>query len=88
MAKKLRTKQIGYKKQDFSQWNFILFLTLSFILLVVMLSAITQTSQDLRSKAGLICPQVTLPRAEDCPKGWKYQRDVTNGCPTFVCEAK
>jgi hypothetical protein len=88
MAKRKTSSRTPLKTQDFGQWNFILFLTLSFILLVVMLSAITQTSQDLRSKAGLICPQVTLPRAEDCPKGWKYQRDVTNGCPTFVCEAK
>lgn len=87
MAKRTTSKKT-YKKFDFAPWNFILFLTLSFILLVVMLSAITQTSRDLRSKAGLICPQVTLPRAEDCAGGWKYQRDVTNGCPTFVCEAK
>ena len=53
-----------------------------------MLSAMSGVSRDLRSKAGLVCPEVTLPRAEDCAGGWKYQRDVTNGCPTFVCEAK
>lgn len=88
MAKRKSKSHPSYKSQDFSSWNFILFLTLSFILLVVMLSAITQTSQDLRSKAGLSCPQVTLPRATDCPGGWKYQNDATNGCPTFVCEAK
>lgn len=88
MAKRKKVYRSSYKIQDFGQWNFILFLTLSFILLVVILNGISQTSQDLRSKAGLICPQVTLPRAEDCPGGWKYQRDVTNGCPTFVCEAK
>jgi hypothetical protein len=88
MAKRKPARRVSFRKDDFRSWNFILFLTLSFILLVVMLSAITQTTQDLRSKAGLICPQITLPRAEDCPGGWKYQRDVTNGCPTFVCEAK
>lgn len=85
--KKVATKSIG-KFQDVTQWNFILFLTLAFILLVVMLSAMTGVSRDLRSKAGLACPEVTLPRAEDCAGGWKYQRDITNGCPTFVCEAK
>ena len=88
MAKRKPVRKFSLRKEDFSSWNFILFLTLSFILLVVMLNAISQTSRDLRSRAGLICPQVTLPRAEDCPGGWKYQRDVTNGCPTFVCEAK
>lgn len=88
MAKRTKTSRATFQKQNFGAWNFILFLTLSFILLVVMLNAISTTSRDLRSKAGLICPQVTLPRAEDCAGGWKYQRDVTNGCPTFVCEAK
>lgn len=73
---------------DLKSWNFILFLTLAFILLVVMLHAMTQMAFDVRSKAGLSCPQVTLPRAEDCAGGWTYQRDATNGCPTFVCEAK
>jgi hypothetical protein len=76
------------KSFDFRSWNFILFLTLAFILLVTLLANISGMAVDLRSKAGLACPQVTIPRAEDCPGGWKYQRDVTNGCPTFVCEAK
>jgi ABC-type lipoprotein release transport system permease subunit len=88
MAKKKVLSKSAVKTQDFSSWNFILFLTLAFILLVVMLSAMTGVSRDLRSKAGLSCPEVTLPRAEDCAGGWKYQRDITNGCPTFVCEAK
>ncbi len=88
MAKKKVESKTSFKIQDMAQWNFILFLTLAFILLVVMLSAMSGVSRDLRSKAGLVCPEVTLPRAEDCAGGWKYQRDVTNGCPTFVCEAK
>lgn len=87
--KKSVTKtKLSAKPQEFASWNFILFLTLAFILLVVMLSAMSNVSRDIRSKAGLICPEVTLPRAEDCAGGWKYQRDMTNGCPTFVCEAK
>lgn len=83
-----QTARTVARAQDFTSWNFILFLTLSFILLVVMLSAITGVSNDVRSKAGLTCPNVILPRAEDCAGGWKYQRDITNGCPTFVCEAR
>lgn len=73
---------------DFKSWNFVLFLVLAFILLATLLNNISGIATDVRSKAGLDCPQITLPRAEDCPGGWKYQRDVTNGCPTFVCEAK
>ena len=74
------------KKADFTSWNFVLFLTLAFILLVTLLNAISETSEDIRSRAGLACPKVILPRAEDCAGGWKYLRDKTNGCPTFVCE--
>lgn len=87
MAKR-KTASRSIRASDFGSWNFILFLTLAFILMVVLLNAMSRMAFDLRSRAGLTCPQVTLPRAEDCPGGWKYQRDVTNGCPTFVCEAK
>lgn len=72
---------------DFSSWNFIIFLTLSFILLVVVLSQMNKTTFDLRSKAGLTCPELTTPRAEDCAGGWTFKRD-TNGCLAFFCEAK
>jgi len=72
---------------EFSAWNFIIFLTLAFILLVVVLTQMNRTSFDLRSKAGLACPQLTAPRAEDCPGGWTFKRD-TNGCLAFFCEPK
>ncbi len=72
---------------EFSAWNFIIFLTLAFILLVVVLTQMNRTSFDLRSKAGLTCPQLTTPRAEDCPGGWTFKRD-TNGCLAFFCEPK
>jgi hypothetical protein len=88
MAKRKIIRTGAKKVFDFGSWNFILFLTLALILLVTLLSAMTNVSNDIRSKAGLICPKVTLPRAEDCSTGWRYQRDVTNGCPTFVCTAK
>jgi len=74
-------------RNDLSSWNFILFLTLAFILLVVVLTLMKNVSQDVRSKAGLECPQITLPRAEDCGTGWIYKRD-TNGCLKFFCEVK
>lgn len=86
MAKRKASK--SFTVQDFSSWNFILFLTLAFILLVVLANAMTNTAQDVRTKAGLTCPKPIIPRAEDCPGGWTFLRDATNGCPTFVCEAK
>lgn len=76
-----------FRRTDLSSWNFIIFLTLAFILLVVVLTAMNKVSLDLRSRAGLACPQVTLPRAEDCAGGWTYKRD-TNGCLAFFCEVK
>lgn len=72
-------------KNDFTSWNFIIFLTLAFILLVVVLSAMHRLTFDVRSRAGLECPQLTLPRAEDCPTGWIYKRDAANGCLKFFC---
>lgn len=72
-------------KNDLSAWNFILFLTLAFILLIVVLTLMKNVSQDVRSKAGLECPTLELPRAEDCATGWVYKRDATNGCLAFFC---
>jgi hypothetical protein len=86
MAKR-KMRSVRVQKTDLKSWNFILFLTLAFILLVVVLSAMTHLTFDLRSRAGLECPQVTLPRAEDCSTGWIYKRESTNGCLTFVCPA-
>ena len=73
------------KKNDLLSWNFILFLTLAFILLVVVLTAMRSLTFDVRSRAGLTCPQITLPRAEDCATGWIYKRSATNGCLAFFC---
>ncbi len=86
MAKR-KVSTAAFKTNDIASWNFILFLTLAFILLVVVLSAMKNVSLDLRSKAGLSCPAITLPRAEDCAGGWTYKRDV-NGCLAFFCEPK
>lgn len=75
------------KAFDFSAWNFIIFLTLALILLVVVLIQMNKVSFDLRTKAGLACPKLTAPRAEDCPGGWTFKRDV-DGCLAFFCDAK
>lgn len=80
-----------FRTDDFSAWNFIIFLTLSFILLVVVLNAIGKIPLDLRTRAGLSCPQygaggqIGLPKPEECPGGtWQYKRDA-NGCGAFFC---
>lgn len=86
MAKR-KTPSSIFVRDDVASWNFIIFLTLAFILLVVVLTSMNKVSLDLRSKAGLSCPQLTLPRAEDCAGGWTYKRD-SNGCLAFFCEAK
>jgi len=70
---------------DFSAWNFVMFLTLALILLVVVLIQMKTVSLDIRTKAGLECPKLIAPRAEDCTGGWTYKRD-TNGCVAFFCE--
>ncbi|MBI5620379.1 hypothetical protein HY949_01215 [Candidatus Gottesmanbacteria bacterium] len=87
MAKRKITSKQVFAKQDLSSWNFIIFLTLSFVLLVVVLTAMKKVSLDLRSRAGLSCPQLTLPRAEDCAGGWTYKRDGSS-CLAFFCEVK
>lgn len=83
-----RKTSASLRVQDFSSWNFILFLTLAFILLVVLANAMNGTAQDIRTKAGLTCPRPEIPRPEGCPGGWTFLRDTANGCPIFVCEAK
>jgi len=85
MPKKQSVKKVT-KRGDFSSWNFIIFLTLAFILLVVVISQAKKTTIDLRAKAGLDCPEVTTPRAEDCPGGWTFKRNM-EGCLAFSCEA-
>lgn len=86
MAKR-RASTVFYHRNDLSAWNFIIFLTLAFILLVLVLSGMNKVSFDLRSRAGLTCPEVTLPQPEDCSGQWIYKRDA-GGCIGFVCMPK
>lgn len=80
-----------FRKHDVASWNFIIFLTLAFILLVVVLNAMGPVGKglfELRSRAGANCKTITqLPRPEDCPGSWSYKRDAS-GCPAFLCETK
>lgn len=88
MAKRKSTRGAAFAQHDLASWNFIIFLTLAFILLVLVLAGMKRVSLDLRSRAGLSCPVIEqLPRAEDCPGGWIFKRD-DQGCPSFFCEAK
>lgn len=86
MAKR-KVRAGSVHKTDLTSWNFIIFLTLAFILLVVVLTAMRRLTFDVRSRAGLTCPQVTLPRAEDCASGWVYKRNAADGCLSFFCNA-
>lgn len=89
MAKRKPVRRVLFRKEDLSAWNFIIFLTLAFILLVLVAKASDGILHDLRSRAGLECPAITqLPRPEDCTGGaWTFKRDA-NGCRTFFCDAK
>jgi hypothetical protein len=85
MAKKTVKKQTK-KLLDLSGWNFIIFLTLAFMLIIFVLSAMRGVSQDVRTKAGLACPTVTLPDPAACSTGWKLTTDANN-CTGFICES-
>lgn len=77
-----------FRKHDVASWNFIIFLTLAFILLVVVLNAMGPVGKglfELRSRASANCQPVTaLPQPEDCAAGWTFKRDGM-GCPSFIC---
>lgn len=81
-------RQAVFITKDLTSWNFIIFLVLAFILLVIVLTAMNRVSLDMRTRAELgNCPQLSLPRAEDCPGGWTFKRDAA-GCPAFICEKR
>lgn len=86
------TKKSAKKLQffDFGPWNFIIFLLLACILIVIVSTMLQGPTKDLSVKAGIQCPDVsTLPRPEDCPGGkWVFGRDATTSCPNFTCPTK
>jgi hypothetical protein len=88
MSKKIKNNKTNIgMRGDLGAWNFVIFLTLALILLVIVVTQLNTASSDLRAKAGLVCPTVSLPNPEACPSGWKYISNL-NGCPGFSCETK
>ncbi len=77
--------------KDLSQWNFVIFLVLAFILLVVIVVSMKGVALDMRSRAGLSCPNPLsafngqLPKASECNGEWKLGTDV-RGCQVFLCQ--
>ena len=76
MAAKKHSKRLG---EDLSKWNFVIFLTLSFMLLVAITYTLNSQNFDLRSQAG---------RPDTCvnptyPSNWKaikaHCSEVENG---------
>jgi hypothetical protein len=67
MAAKKHVKRIG---EDLSKWNFIIFLTLSFMLLVAVTYSLNRQNFDLRSEAKLrnTCVNPTY------PSNWKAKK--------------
>jgi hypothetical protein len=74
-----------FRERDINGWNFVIFLTLAFMLIVILVSSLKNVTDGMMTKAGLACPKVTLPNPNGCPTGWKYLTNV-NGCPGFVCQ--
>jgi hypothetical protein len=79
--------------KQLSSWNVIIFLTLAFVLLVVVVVSMNGVALDLRSRAGLACPNPLaafngrLPKASECNGEWKLSADA-RGCQVFLCQPK
>lgn len=79
--------------KDLGSWNFVIFLTLAFVLLVTIVTMMKGVAIDLRSRAGLSCPNPlaafngNLPQASECNGEWKLANDA-RGCQVFLCQPK
>lgn len=79
--------------KQMSSWNFVIFLTLAFVLLVVIVVSMQGVALDLRSRAGLGCPNPLsafngkLPQPNECNGEWKLSSDA-RGCQVFLCQPK
>lgn len=80
-------------RKDLSSWNFVIFLTLAFILLIVIVVSMQGVALDMRSRAGLSCPNPlaafnnALPKPSECNGDWKLGTDA-RGCQVFLCQPK
>jgi hypothetical protein len=89
MAKKnqqVSEARMKFISNDIASWNFIIFLTLSFMLLVAVVTAMKNmgSTNDIRSKAAEEC-QTTV---TTCDKGKAVCFKGTDGCPRCVCSQK
>ncbi len=79
--------------KELGSWNFVIFLTLAFILLVIVVVSMKGVALDLRSRAGLACPNPLaafngqLPQASECNGQWRLSEDA-RGCQVFLCQPK
>lgn len=77
--------------KELGSWNFIIFLTLAFVLVVVVVVMMKGVAIDLRSRAGLACPNPLaafngrLPAPSECNGEWKLSSD-SRGCQVFLCQ--
>ena len=77
--------------KELGSWNFVIFLTLAFVLLVVVVVSMQGVALDLRSRAGLACPNPLaafngkLPQSNECDGEWKLSSDA-RGCQVFLCQ--
>ncbi|MBP9813978.1 hypothetical protein KBC80_02165 [Candidatus Woesebacteria bacterium] len=93
--KKVRSAKVSasFVRKDLASWNFVIFLTLAFILLVVILVSMKGVALDMRTRAGLACPNPLaafngrLPQPADCSGDWKLSNDA-RGCQVFLCQSK
>ena len=82
MAIKKTVKKLSFF--DFNSWNFIIFLLLGFILIVVVAVSLQGGATNLGVQAGFACPNVRLRDPRECPQGWKV--DFNSGrCPKLTC---
>jgi hypothetical protein len=91
MARKTSRRQSPlFVKKDLNAWSFAIFLTLALVLLVAVVGIVNGLSLDIRSRAGLACPNPLaafngkLPPTEQCNGEWKLANDA-RGCQTFFC---
>ncbi len=79
--------------KELGSWNFVIFLTLAFVLLVIVVVSMKGVALDLRSRAGLACPNPLaafngkLPQTSECDGEWRLSEDV-RGCQVFLCQPK
>ena len=81
----------SFIRKDLAGWNFVLFLTLALLLIVAVMRMSQNLTDDLRTRAGLKCPDPLvafngqLPRPQECNGTWQLTPNA-RGCQVFVCK--